>query len=160
MRFATSILFNMCGGIGFKLSQIPESELETYYSDSQLDSFRTTGTTVTYFWDTQPVLPIIVDNKKHLVEWGNRDATIALPKTGWAKIESIEKGFWEHLHPQFVTIPAIRGYEKGVWFDITGNGIRGIVVEKGDVKRAYMLTKQADLDYVKLTHHTRQPIEI
>lgn len=149
----------MCGGIGFKLTQISESELETYYSQSQLDSFRSAGSAVSYFWDTKPVLPVSTENETHLVKWGNRDAHIPLPKTGWAKIESVTDGKWRYYNPQFITIPAIRGFEKGVWFDIAGNGIRGIVVKKGDVKRAYMLTQKADNAYLKLTHHTRQPIE-
>lgn len=150
----------MCGGIGFKLTQIPESELETYYSKSQLDSFQSAGSAVSYFWDKIPVLPVMTENETHLVEWGNRDADIPLPKTGWAKVESVENGKWRYYNPQFITIPAIRGFEKGVWFDITGKGIRGLLIEKGDVQRAYMLTQKADSAYLKLTHHARQPIEI
>ena len=90
-------------------------------------------------------------------DWGNRDPEIKLPKTGWAKSESVDEGRWSYLNPQPVVIPAEFGYEKGVWFTIDG-GIRGLLIERQEGPRVYMLTKPATAEYARATSHDRMPL--
>ena len=150
----------MCGGLAFQLSQIPKSELSQYFPENKIQKFEENGEGLTFYWDENPVLPVVIDNTAHLVEWGNRSGKDNLPRTGWAKLESINEGKWRYLNPKSIIIPAIRGYEKGVWFDINGQGLEGISVNKENIRRIYMVTKPASNDYIKLTKHNRQPIEV
>jgi len=148
----------MCGGIGFRFRNIPKNRMKEFFSDAEIERFERKGEAQSYFWSKRPVLPVENKGKTDLVDWGNREKDIKLPKTGWAKAESIDEGKWGYLKPEFVNIPAEKGYEKGVWFDIKGKGIKGLIIEKDKQKRAYMVTKQADQAYLKLTHHNREPI--
>ncbi len=149
----------MCGGIGFQLSKIPKKELKKFYSQKEMEKFSKTGEFQSYFWAPQPVLPIEKEGEVQLMLWGNRNDELKLPKTGWAKIESLEDGKWAYLHPEYVKIPAARGYEKGVWFEIKSGSLKGVVIEKDDQSRVYMMTKPAEEGYEKLTKHNRQPVE-
>jgi len=147
----------MCGGIGFKISQIPKSELMRFYGAEKAEILAKKGIIESKFWDSQPVLPVIESGSVKLYDWGNRDKNINLPQTGWAKLESVEAGKWRHLHPERVQILVTKGYEKGVWFDIEGN-LSGLKVAKDGIKRVYMETKPADAEYQKMTGHDREPI--
>ena len=149
----------MCGGIIFKIDKLPKDELEHFYEKPELDRMERSGEVASFFWSKKPVLPVEDDGKVSLFEWGNRDKNIKLPQTGWARSESIDEGKWAHLDPKFVSIPAKRGYEKKVWFDIK-KGIQGVVVEGNDMRKAYIVTKEADPKYQKLTKHNRQPVEV
>jgi len=95
-------------------------------------------------------------NDIHLYDWGNREKEVDLPKTGWARSESLAEGRWNYLHPKPIVIPAELGYEKKVWFDIWGT-IEGVLVEKNGVIRAYMLTVPASAEYQAKTSHDRMP---
>ncbi len=56
-------------------------------------------------------------------------------------------------------IPAERGVEKGVWFDVPGHGIRGVLVEdKTGGRHVYMLTQAATEKYREMTGHDREPV--
>lgn len=147
----------MCGGIGFKISQIPKSELMRFYGAEKAEILARKSIIESKFWDSQPVLPVIESGSVKLYDWGNRDKNINLPQTGWAKLESIEAGKWQYLRPERVQILATKGYEKGVWFDIEGN-IRGLKVTRDGIKRVYIETKPADAEYQKMTGHDREPI--
>jgi hypothetical protein len=80
-----------------------------------------------------------------------------LPKTGWAKLESVQKGTWKWLQPESVTIPSVQGFEKKKWFKTPG-GIQGIKVKYKDQTRVYMLTAPATKNYLRLTGHERMPL--
>lgn len=147
----------MCGGVSFKFSEVDEAELSQFFSPAEIAKFRATGEAQSFFWSLRPVLPVRDKGKVKLYNWGNRDKALPLPQTGWAKIESLVAGRWRHLHPQEVEIPATRGYEKKVWFEIEG-GIRGVLVEKGDLKRVYLVTQEATPEFQALTKHNRMPI--
>ncbi len=147
----------MCGGIGFKISKYSKKKLREYFSDEQIDEASKTGELNTFFWSKSAVLPVVVEGKDDLAEWGNKDKNVSLPLTGWAREESINTGKWNHLNPSIVVIPAVKGFEKGVWFDIKG-GIKGIIVSKNDQRRVYIETQPSTLKYKKLTHHDREPI--
>lgn len=147
----------MCGGVGFKIKNIPEEELNKYYSSELLKRFKTTGEVDSFFWHKDAVLPIRTKTGIQLKLWGNKDDDLKLPKTGWAKIESLKAGKWDYLHPETLDIPIERGYEKKVWFDMP-KGAKGILVKKGDEERVYMITEEASENYKNKTKHDREPI--
>jgi hypothetical protein len=62
------------------------------------------------------------------------------------------------LHTSYF-IPVTHGVEKGKWFDIT-HGIRGLLVARGDLQRVYMLTEEANPEFLTVTGHERVPVLI
>lgn len=147
----------MCGGAGFKIKNIPEKELNKFYSPELIKRFKTTGRIESFFWQKNAVLPVESKNGEQLVLWGNKDENLKLPKTGWAKEESIKRGKWDYLHPEIVDIPIDQGYEKKTWFDLP-KGTKGLVVKKGEDNRVYMITKEASEEYQEQTGHNREPL--
>jgi hypothetical protein len=146
----------MCGGVRFKYDQRLEPALSEVYSPEQLALARAAGEVQSVFWQARPVLPALVDGDLRLFDWGNRDETLKLPKTGWLRIESLEAGKWKYLRPHEVVIPAFQGVEKKVWFGID-HGIRGFLVRRDGVERVYMLTLPPTPEYRALTGHDRMP---
>ena len=146
----------MCGGVRFKYDEKLEPMLSEIYSGEQLDAARTSGIVTSVFWQARPVLPAIVDDKLQLLDWGNRDEALKLPKTGWVRAESLEAGKWNYLRPKEIIIPAFQGVEKKIWFGID-HGIRGFLVRRGDERRIYMLTLPPTPEYRALTGHDRMP---
>lgn len=146
----------MCGAVKVKLTPGLKSELKKYYSPLKMQEIEEKGEVDFAYWDKRPMLPIEQGKNIRLMDWGNRDKTLNLPKTGWARLESLEKGWWNHLHPKVVLIPAIQGCEKKVWFDLPSK-IRAVVVKKEDQQRVYMITVPATPDYQNLTKHDRMP---
>jgi hypothetical protein len=147
----------MCGGVGFKIKNIPEKELKKHYSKELIKRFKTSGRIETFFWYKNPVLPVKDKDEIELIHWGNKDKEIKLPQTGWAKQESLNLGKWDYLHPEIVDVPIDSGYEKKTWFDMP-NGTKGIVVEQNKEKCVYMMTKEASQEYKKETGHDREPL--
>jgi hypothetical protein len=146
----------MCGGVRFKYDQQLEPALAAVYTSEQLAQARESGVVQSVFWQPHPVLPAIVDGELRLLDWGNRDESLKLPKTGWVRIESLQAGKWNYLRPREVVIPAFQGVEKKVWFGIE-HGIRGYLVHRGDEQRVYMLTLPPTSEYRELTGHDRMP---
>lgn len=146
----------MCGGVGFSIEGIDEEELRLFFTLEEIELFRSSGMAKSHFWDREPVLPVRNVEIVNLYSWGNRDRSIKLPLTGWARSESIADGKWEHLSPQEISIPVLRGREKGIWFD-TCNTIKGIKIAKSGLKKVYMVTKDASPIYKKITGHDREP---
>jgi hypothetical protein len=147
----------MCGGVRFAYDPRAESQLGEVYRAEQLERFRETGLVESLFWQARPILPALVGGEVRLFDWGNRDAATKLPKTGWVRVESLAEGKWAYLRPQHVTIPAIAGVEKKVWFGIA-HGIRGILVRRGELERLYMLTQPPTDAFAALTGHDRMPV--
>jgi hypothetical protein len=147
----------MCGGVGYKIKKIPEEELRKYYSPELIARFKTAGRVESFFWQKNATLPVKNKVGVQLVLWGNKDESVKLTKTGWAKEESLKIGKWNYLHPEVVDIPADSGYEKKTWFDFR-NGTKGIVVKNGNDERVYMITREAGKEYKKETGHDREPL--
>jgi hypothetical protein len=147
----------MCGGVGFKTKNIPENELKKYYSPELIKRFKTTGRIESFFWLKEPVLPVKTKKGVQLVLWGNKDENVKLPKTGWAKEESLKVGKWNYLKPEPVDIPVDSGYEKKTWFNFD-NGTKGIVIKRNKDERVYMITKEASEEYKKFAGHGREPL--
>ena len=72
-------------------------------------------------------------------------------------MESIEEGKWRHLKPKPALIPVEYGVEKGKWFNIE-TGIAGLIVQKDGEERIYMLTREANPEFLDHTHHDRMPV--
>ena len=147
----------MCGGIAIAKDSIPDVMVE------QLRDRIVTRDGVPeirfQYRDKMPLLPVWKDSEFLLLPWGNRDNKQSrLPKTGWAKIESIEAGRWSYLKPEPVEIPALFGLEKGVWFHIQ-EGMKGILVHDETKKpHVYILTQPASHYYQVMTRHERMPV--
>jgi hypothetical protein len=117
-----------------------------------------------YWGRGAPVVPAVIGEGEEeeiaipqLFMWGNRDKDLPLPATGWARVESLEAGKWSYLRPVPVVIPVTYGVEKGRWFPIE-HGIRGVLVERDDLQRVYMLTREATPDFLDATRHERMPV--
>lgn len=146
----------MCGGVRFRYDEKLAPALSDIYTTEQLQQARATGVVTSVFWQARPVLPAIIDGDLRVFDWGNREETLKLPKTGWVRIESLAAGKWNYLRPREVIIPAFQGVEKKIWFGID-HGIRGFLVRRGDQERVYMLTLPPTDEYRALTGHDRMP---
>lgn len=107
----------MCGGVGFQIKNIPEEELNKYYSPKLIKRFKTTGRIESFFWYKDAVLLVKSKEEIRIMFWGNKDEEIKLPKASWAKEESLREGKWNYMHPEIVDIPIDSGYEKKTWFN-------------------------------------------
>lgn len=146
----------MCGGVRFTYDPALESALADAYTPEQLARARESGVVETVFWQHRPILPALIDGQLRIYDWGNRDESVKLPKTGWLRAESLEAGKWNYLRPQPVLIPAFQGVEKKIWFGID-HGIQGFLVRRGDIQRVYMLTHPPTEEFRLLTGHDRMP---
>lgn len=160
----------MCGGVIFPYKKEYREILEKYYSPEDVAKFEATGEVRSLYWQrSEPVLPVISaqsdendeekdgEQEPRLMLWGNRDKEATFPKTGWARMESIEEGKWRYLKPKPAVIPVSFGVEKGKWFTIK-TGIAGLVVQKDGEERIYMLTREANPEFFDHTHHERMPV--
>lgn len=146
----------MCGGVSIDYNEALREELREYFSEVEIDSFAKKGEIVFAYWDKQPLLPVKSHQGIKLIKWGNRDGDAPLPKTGWAKLESLLEHKWDHLQPKVVLIPAKKGCEKKVWFDIHKD-IKAVLIQKGGHQRVYMITEAATKEYLQMTGHERMP---
>jgi len=147
----------MCAGIQFLIDKINPDELDRYFLPSELEKQRIGDSVQVFFWQNRPFLPVEEDDGVHLYEWGNREQGLKMPKTGWAKIESVQDGRWNWLSPKVVRVVADKGYEKKKWFK-TYDGLKGLKVKLNGVYRIYMLTQKADNKFIEFTGHDRMPI--
>ena len=92
---------------------------------------------------------------------GNRDNPESkLPKTAWARNESVSNGKWAWLHPKKIKIIGNKGWEKGVWFKIK-EGVEGLLVlDENKKEHAYMITEKASHYFQTMTRHDRMPLLI
>jgi hypothetical protein len=152
----------MCGGVIFPYRREYKEMLQEFYSPEMVAEVERSGQVRSVYWQrgAEPILPALVGEDEEVPQlflWGNRDKELKLPQTGWARVESIEEGKWSYLRPVPVLIPVTHGVEKGKWFDIH-HGIRGLLVERGGHSRVYMLTGEADPDFLSVTKHERMPV--
>lgn len=102
----------MCGGMKYR------------YTDPETGEI--TARTV-YFPRPQALIPIIDADGERLVQWGRRESDpdfheFDVPHNGWARIESLDKDYWQRYEPEKVLIPALEfcekpeGFERSVWY--------------------------------------------
>lgn len=147
----------MCAGLSFHIDDIRTEELDRFFTPEEFEKQRKGDMIETFFWQHRPFLPVEEEDGIHLYDWGNREAFTKLPKTGWAKLESIQDGKWDWLSPKRVIIPGLMGYEKKKWFK-TPRGIIGIKVRYHNLTRVYIVTTKADQEFLRLTGHDRMPV--
>jgi len=158
----------MCIGIAIDVQLLTETFLSRFglRSRMQSDLFHSPQELQFRYNDPIPQLPIqridvdgIRGEAWDLALWGNRDNPISrLPRTGWAREESVLTGKWRGYQPEQVIIPAQRGCEKGVWFPVAA-GMQGLLVtDEHRTPHVYMLTRAATPEYAALTKHDRMPI--
>ncbi len=154
----------MCGGVIFPYKKEYGETLAQYYSQAEIAEFEKSGQVRSLYWQRgEPVLPVLTVSeadeapKYELLLWGNRNKDIPLPQSGWARLNSVEEGKWSYLRPQPVLIPVTYGVEKGKWFEIE-HGIKGVIAQRVHEKRVYMLTDDANEEYLAVTRHARMPV--
>ena len=153
----------MCIGIALDARILTETFLMRFglRARMQSDLFNSPAELQFRYNDLIPQLPIqrAEGEAWDLVLWGNRDDPLSrLPRTGWAREESVLAGKWRSLQPEPVVIPAQRGCEKGVWFPINV-GLQGLlVVDEHRTPHVFMLTRAATPEYAALTKHDRMPL--
>src|SRR5437868_6513394 len=116
----------MCGGVIFPYRKEYAETLAQIYPKGAVEEFEQTGQVRSLYWQrgAEPVLPVMTQEgdgkqpKHELLLWGNRNKDLQLPKTGWARLNSITAGKWAYLKPEQVLIPVTYGVEKGKWFGI------------------------------------------
>ncbi|MGA1862182.1 hypothetical protein OWM07_04815 [Deferribacter thermophilus] len=99
------------------------------------------------------------DGNKDTAIWGIRnekekeELKVNLPITGWSKIESIKKGYWDKYNPEKVYIPAVKYMEKDQsrkshWFDLENDEfLLGILIEENNSKICYLVTQPSPERY-------------
>lgn len=146
----------MCGAVSIQYDPTLREELSKFLSEDEIKTFERNGEIVFAYWDKRPMLPIRQGNEILFLDWGNRDKNLPLPQTGWARLESLLAKKWEKLKPKVVLIPAHRGCEKKVWFNLNKD-IKAVLIQKDGMERVYMITEAATLEYKALTGHDRMP---
>lgn len=146
----------MCGAISIQYDPALRAELLKFLPEDAIQKFERSGEIVFAYWDKRPLLPIRQESGIRILDWGNRDKQVALPKTGWARLESLQAKKWDWLKPKVVLIPAQRGCEKKVWFQLQKD-IKAVLVTKDGIERVYMITEAATSEYRTLTGHDRMP---
>lgn len=156
----------MCAGLAVERRAIPNELIKKYRLEDRIVKRQEGAEEEIHFLfyrSATPLIPVIYNNELTIMTWGNRKKKgneIKLPETGWARIESVEQGKWQHLHPEEVVIPASFGLEKGVWFQIA-EGMKGILVrDKQETPHVFMLTQSASHYYQVMTKHDREPVFI
>lgn len=146
----------MCGAVSMQYDPALREELAEFFSEDEIKNFERNGEVIFAYWDKRPLLPVHQGNTIRILDWGNRDDKVPLPKTGWARLESLLAKKWNHLKPEVVRIPASRGCEKKVWFDLDKD-IKEVLIQKDGMERVYMITEAAAPEYKALTGHDRMP---
>ncbi len=146
----------MCAGISFYIDKIDGRELDNFFLQEEFEKQRKGDLIQSFFWQNKPFLPVEEDDGVKLYHWGNRDRLLKLPKTGWAKQESLQDGMWDWLAPKIVKIPSFMGYEKRKWFK-TPDGLKAVKVRYNNIVRVYIITTKASAVFQEYTGHDRMP---
>ena len=92
------------------------------------------------------------EGQLRVVPWGcRRGESKILPPTGWARLGTVRAGAWAEWSAESVEIPAVLGFDGGVWFAIR-QGIRGILVrDEKDRPHVYPVCEPASHYYEVMT---------
>ncbi len=128
----------MCGGMKYRHTDPETGEI--------------TARTV-YFPRPQALIPIIDEGAESLVQWGRRETdpdfhSFDVPHNGWARLESIEKEYWQRFEPAQVLIPALEfcekpeGFERSVWYPAmrANTYLKGLKLIQHDKTFVYVVT--------------------
>ena len=141
----------MCQSIRFSILNFTDAELVPVESRKSGDEI------FMHSHDPGALLPVEQHGRLSLVPWGNSKIE-GLPRTGFCKIESLEKGKWAWLQPERVKIMASLARTKGIWFEVR-HAISGIMVrDREGNPHCYMLTQPATHYFKTMTGAERMPI--
>jgi hypothetical protein len=106
-----------------------------------------------------PVLPVWHEGQPAIVTWGcHRGESRVLPATGWARLATVTAGDWAAWGAEPVVIPAVLGFDGGVWFAVR-EGIRGVLVrDDKDKMRVYPVCEPASHYYKVMTRSEWMPV--
>ena len=150
----------MCIGIALPLHDLPETLIQRHRLGERIARRDPeSGREVQFLYrHPRPILPVWIDRQLCIVEWGSRDRSQPLPRTGWCRVEDVESGLWQQLQPDRVHIPALLALERGVWF-VVEEGIQGLLVrDRQHRPHVYILTEPASYYYRIMTRNSWMPV--
>jgi hypothetical protein len=110
-------------------------------------------------------IPILDGREVKMVQWGKRqgeDPEFVVPVTGWARLNSLVEGKWNHYQPKRVRIPALTWMEKDPeknshWFEMEPDRyLLGVKIDKSERSFVYIVTREATGEFLKI--HSREPM--
>ncbi|MGW8258085.1 MAG: hypothetical protein ACWGMZ_11405 [Thermoguttaceae bacterium] len=148
----------MCTGIALPIDELPERLLRAQRRRLVLRDPGETRELRFFYRDRRAELPVWHGKELAIYSWGNHDRASALPRTGWCPLENLQDGRWRQFAPEAVEIPAVLGFDRGVWF-LIDEGMRGVLVRDERRKpHVYMLTQPASHYYQVMTRSPRMPV--
>ena len=107
-----------------------------------------------------PKAALLVDPVADLwLPWGRRkEQPGEWPEGGWAREESLGKGYWKRWHPEPVIVRPVRWMEKdrkrvSRWFDLEpGQGVLCLRLDAAPGTPLYVITRPAEGDYLADIH--------
>jgi hypothetical protein len=151
----------MCRGIALAWSEVPTELIGRFGLERRAFDRGPHGEPEVQFFytDPDPRIPVWRDGRLVIARWGNgRGKSRLLPRTSWARLDSLEAGEWRRYGAIPVEIPATLGLERFVWYRIR-EGIRGVLVpdERG-MAVAYMLVEPSSHYYRVMTRAAWMPV--
>jgi hypothetical protein len=106
-----------------------------------------------YFSKANALLPVKLSNGElRLVAWGRRQhENSEMPCGGWARLESVHQGKWDHYLPKPVKLSINKfmktDYEGRVhWYEVTkGQWVQGLLIREEDEWRVYIVVITPEL---------------
>lgn len=147
----------MCGGMEF--ARPPERMTDEEWNEAVRGSGAGSSPFIRVFFPN-PKAALLLDPASDLwLPWGRRrEQPGDWPEGGWAREESLEKGFWRRWHPEPVVVRPVRWMEKdrhrvSRWFDLEeDHGICCLVLTKAPGTPIYVITRQAEGNYLADVH--------
>ncbi len=110
-----------------------------------------------------PKAALLLDEGTNLwLPWGRRrEESGDWPEGGWARAESLAKGFWTRWDPEPVLVFPVRWMEKdhngkSYWFQLeAGQGIACLKLRKAPATPIYVITEPSPPDFMEI--HDRIP---
>jgi hypothetical protein len=151
----------MCDGIALAWSDLPTDLIGRHALERRAHDRGGEREVRFLYRDRAPKLPVWRDGQLQVVRWGNgRGQSRFLPRTGWTWSSTLQEGGWQGSGAIPVDIPAMLGFDGGVWFNIS-QGIRGILVpDEHGIAVAYVICEPASHYYEIMTHRQRMPVLI
>ena len=149
----------MFSGVALALDRVPKTLIDRHQLHTRIYE-RGGQREVRFLLRAQDrILPVLFDGQIQFIRWGTRrNQSRHLPCTAWAQMADVEAGRWADREVQEVIIPANRGLDNGVWFNVT-EGIRGLVVrDEKDCRVVYVLVEEANRDYQTLSESNWMPV--
>lgn len=151
----------MCEGIALNLEDLPLELVRRFALGNRVARRgETAPPEIQFLHRMKPRrLPAWLHNRLEILTWGNSDGRLPeLPWTSWVERERLDAGEWK-IPFEKVVIPAVLGYDRGIWYQIK-EGIVGVVVPRGKDSVLFMQTEEASHYYRTMTRNDRMPVFI